>query len=180
MFHFQHNVIKGSFTGAISDRKGLIEQASGGTFFLDEIGDLPVKLQPKLLRVLKEAALEEGKGIPVIADETVGFLESYFWPGNVREIQNIAQRIMVLHDTKEILCSMLPEAVKQQSAKPDSLLSLPEQSFDLEEWTDKIILEALKKNNWNQSKTAKYLHISRNTLIYRMDKRPLLKKQKQT
>jgi len=45
---------RGSFTGAVRDKTGLIEEASGGTFFLDEIGDLPVPLQSKLLRVLEE------------------------------------------------------------------------------------------------------------------------------
>ncbi len=45
---------RGSFTGAIRDKAGLIEEASGGTFFLDEIGDMPLALQPKILRVLEE------------------------------------------------------------------------------------------------------------------------------
>src|SRR5512137_2672825 len=45
---------RGSFTGAVRDKAGLVEEASGGTFFLDEIGDLPLALQSKLLRVLEE------------------------------------------------------------------------------------------------------------------------------
>ena len=46
---------KGAFTGALSDKKGLMKEADGGTFFLDEIGDLPLNLQPKLLRALQES-----------------------------------------------------------------------------------------------------------------------------
>src|SRR6185369_5355328 len=46
--------VKGSFTGAVSDRPGLFEQANGGTLFLDEIGEVPLLLQSKLLRVLQE------------------------------------------------------------------------------------------------------------------------------
>lgn len=49
--------LKGSFTGAIADKKGLIESASGGTLFLDEIGDLPLAMQVKLLRVIQEKTL---------------------------------------------------------------------------------------------------------------------------
>jgi transcriptional regulator with GAF, ATPase, and Fis domain len=49
---------KGSFTGAVSLRKGRFELADGGTLFLDEIGDLPLEIQPKLLRVLQESKLE--------------------------------------------------------------------------------------------------------------------------
>jgi transcriptional regulator with GAF, ATPase, and Fis domain len=49
--------VKGAFTGADKDKKGLFEIAEGGTLFLDEIGDIPVSLQPKLLRVLQEGEI---------------------------------------------------------------------------------------------------------------------------
>jgi DNA-binding NtrC family response regulator len=58
--------VKGSFTGALSDRKGCFELANGGTLFLDEIGDMPVSLQAKLLRVL-----EDGCVLPVGATEVI-------------------------------------------------------------------------------------------------------------
>ncbi len=50
--------VKGSFTGATSDKPGLIEMANGGTLFIDEIGELPLRLQPKLLRVLQEKTVQ--------------------------------------------------------------------------------------------------------------------------
>jgi len=58
--------VKGSFTGATSDRKGAFEAARGGTLFLDEIGDLPLSLQPKLLRALENQEIK-----PVGSDKTL-------------------------------------------------------------------------------------------------------------
>jgi two-component system NtrC family response regulator len=235
--------IKGSFTGAVSDRSGLIAEADGGTLFLDEIGDLPIDLQPKLLRVLQErefhpvgsnksqktdarfvvathrdlnqmvkentfredlyyrlhvvpitippirertddiiplflyflkaAATEENKLLPRLEKSVIETLEKHPWPGNVREIQNIAQRLMAIHSSEIIKVADLPSSLKQMEIETSKNFELPENGIDLEDWTDKIIFEALKKNQWNQSKTASYLNISRNSLIYRMNKKNL-------
>jgi DNA-binding NtrC family response regulator len=232
--------IKGAFTGASTNRKGLIESANGGTFFMDEIGDLPLSLQPKLLRVLqereftpvganrsqkvnirficathknleemvkletfredlffrlnviplnippvrerkedvlllfrhflKENCESENRGVPIISTGAAALMEGYTWPGNVREIQNIAMRCAVLVGDS-IQISDLPISTKNVLPKEDQPYF--DESFDLEEYIDSIYIDALNKNEWNQSKTARFLGISRNSLVYRLKREKL-------
>jgi two-component system NtrC family response regulator len=128
---------------------------------------------PLFQHFLKAAAAEENKTLPRLDKSAVEILDKYVWPGNVREIQNIAQRLMVLHSGDSITAQDLPDSFRQTKSETATIFELPDDCFDLEAWTDKIVLDALNKNQWNQSRTATYLNISRNTLIYRMNKNGL-------
>src|SRR6266705_3131385 len=116
---------KGAFTGAIAQKMGRFEMADKGTLFLDEVGDIPPALQPKLLRVLQEQEFERlgsgrthkvdvrlvaatnrdlvkmfsrrmGKQVDSIPPETMAAFQWYSWPGNIRELQNLVERAVVV------------------------------------------------------------------------------------
>jgi two-component system NtrC family response regulator len=233
--------VKGSFTGATADKKGKLEVADRGTVFLDEIGELPLELQVKLLRLVQQgelakigattsttvdvrliaathrnlkAMIEDGAFredlyyrlavIPLevpplrdraddIAELTLHFLNkvrakhgrpglnlpsellSYFtryrWPGNIRELENVIERMVVLARSNDIAHSDLPEALRRDTPRLDFLpIDLPNSGISIEAIEKELILRALRKFDWNQTHAARYLDLSRKTLIYRMEK----------
>jgi DNA-binding NtrC family response regulator len=232
---------KGSFTGAISPKRGKVENADGGTLFLDEIGELPVELQVKLLRLIQEGEIEkvgatavqkvdvriiaathrnlqnliedgtfredlyyrlaviplelpplreragdipelvqalfvkarQKHGLPNLRlpPQLMPYFNAYRWPGNVRELENIIERLTVLSVGDEILLSDLPEFLRPEKPPAEAFhFELPPQGISLEAMEKELILQALRKFEWNQTKAAAFLDISRRTLIYRMEK----------
>ena len=231
---------RGAFTGAVADKKGKFEVADTGSIFLDEIGELPMNMQVKLLRVLQQRELdivgdphphtvdvrvlaathrdlqkmmkeglfredlfyrlsvaplqvpplrERREDIPLllqdildrlnarmgrevrIEPDVVQRLQRYDWPGNVRELENMLERLVVFNRSGTITTGELPENVRTPKHTIGSVgLELPEEGLSLEDLEKEVLTAALEKHGWNQSRTARYLSITRNTLIYRMQK----------
>ncbi len=232
---------KGSFTGADRMRRGRFEVASGGTIFLDEIGDIPPSMQVKLLRVLQEREIERVGGtekIPVdvriisatnrnleqkikegsfredlfyrlnivticipplhdrredilpliefftekfarqnnkegmeISKEAVDILLKYNFPGNVRELENIIERSVVLSRGSLITLSDLPMNVRGFRAEASAGQSEGETLNDKIESLEKsMIYDALAKMNGNQTQAGKLLGITERNLRYKMKK----------
>jgi DNA-binding NtrC family response regulator len=241
---------KGAFTGAMTRRQGLFEAADKSTLFLDEIGELNVNMQSKVLRALQEREIrrvgthesvkvdvriiaatnrnleeEVAKGnfredlyyrlnvvtiplpplrerstdIPQLAEyfvtrvcgeagrppmpittEAMRLLLHYHWPGNVRQLEAILQRAVLLSDGQRIDYSDLPIEVRFSalpSREPDTgptggahRFLLPPQGIDLEGVERDFILQAMEATGWVIAKAAKLLGLSYRTLQYRLEK----------
>lgn len=232
---------RGSFTGAVADKRGKFEAADGGTIFLDEIGELPSLLQVKILRVLQEREIdkvgetrpvkvdvrviaatnrdlekmiadgtfrddlyyrlavvsirmpplrERADDIPLLVDhflskhaERLGrprpevekavysAFNLYGWPGNIRELENVIERALVLDKDGGLGLDDLPERLGTREHRVANLrMELPDEGISLEDVERDLLLAALQKHNWNQTRAAAFLKITRSTLLYRMQK----------
>jgi len=226
---------KGAFTGAIAQKIGRFELADKGTLFLDEVGDIPPALQPKLLRVLQEQEFERlgstrthkvdvrlvaatnrnlmdmvnrgefrsdlyyrlnvfpvllpplrarredipalvthfaeifgrrmGREIECIPTETMSALSSYQWPGNIRELQNLIERAVILSNDG-VLSNPLPAASTEG-------VSISPGATTLRDSERTLILNTLKSLHWvigGPKGAAARLGLKRTTLIHKMQK----------
>nr|WP_255550821.1 sigma-54 dependent transcriptional regulator [Granulicella sp. dw_53] len=98
-------------------------------------------------------------------------LTVYRWPGNVRQLENVLERMLVLSESDLISVEELPEELQPPTSGSDSLwFDLPEEGISLEGIERELISRALERFGGNQTHAARYLDISRRTLIYRMEK----------
>ncbi|MFH1061175.1 MAG: sigma 54-interacting transcriptional regulator [Pseudomonadota bacterium] len=228
---------RGAFTGAAATKRGRVEEAHGGTIFLDEIGELPLTLQAKLLRFLQDReferlgstvtrqvdvriiaatnadlarAVEEGRfredlyyrlnvfpikipplrerrqDIPLLIEHFMGkfsreyarrlamdaeamdWLQNYEWPGNVREMENLVERLAIMSDGGAIGLDSLPHRLcpdRPATARPSAAAGV-----SLDEMVRRELLAALERSGWVQSRAARELGITLRQLNYRLEK----------
>ena len=232
---------RGSFTGAVSDKKGLIQSAEGGTLFLDEIADLPLHMQVKLLRVIQEKAvrpvgeqlevavdvrvlsathknlaqlvaeskfredlfyrvnvielrvpslrerpedvLELAEAIlrrlgrrmkitpPLLSKDALTALETYAFPGNVRELENILERAITLSTSGEVSAGDIElRATPGGASAPTGAPNGGALGDHLEDIEREAILKALEQTRYNKTAAAKVLGMSFRALRYRIKK----------
>lgn len=223
----------GAFTGAVKDKKGLFEEANGGSIFLDEIGEMPIELQARLLRVLETGefikvgdtktlkvdvriiaatnrdlqkeietghfrsdlfyrlsvfqitlpalrervkdipalagyfvslfAAKTNKGIPALQNEYVAALQHYHWPGNIRELKNVIERSVILHEGDELSIHNLP--VELQLANSNVSFS----AFELAAVEKQHIKKVLLHTKGNKTEAARLMNIGLTTLYRKID-----------
>jgi two-component system NtrC family response regulator len=107
-----------------------------------------------------------------IAPDAFRAMETYPWPGNVRELENALERALIFAKGDLISFADLPETIRAPRVREAATLpvELPEAGLSLEGVERELILRALEKHDWNQSRAARYLGITRHTLLYRMEK----------
>lgn len=234
--------VRGAFTGAVADKKGVFETAAGSTLFLDEIGEMSPDTQVKLLRVLEEGTFrpvgsseekrvsvriiaatnrdlklmiqkgtfredlyyrinvitihlpvlrERREDIPALIDyfvkklngkhrigrqftpEALSQLAEYRYPGNVRELRNIVERVCMLSEREMIGVEDLPQEVRRVIKRPGPGCNPGWHSLGLQQiikrTEKKMIARMLRLMNGNKVKAARMLHISRSTLYAKME-----------
>lgn len=106
-----------------------------------------------------------------IANDAMKLLKNYYWPGNIRELENVIERIVILATEPYIKAGELPlEILGLRKKSKEAIIYFPEEGINLENVERELIIKALNISGYNQSKTAGLLGITRSALIYRMQK----------
>src|SRR5205823_6213565 len=164
---------KGAFTGADHPKPGKIELAHGGTLFLDEIESISVVMQGKLLRVLEDqkvhrlgggASIPVEKGINTISKHVVNVLMDYAWPGNIRELQNILARAIVLAAGPIIDAVDLLDLIPQPQPKENGAILCASLDEWMTEQEKRFLEQKLEDFGGNVALTAKSCGIGLRTL----------------
>ena len=113
---------------------------------------------------LEKANNNLNKNVKGFSGEVWDAFRAHHWPGNLRELQNVIKRAVLLTSTEEIETSALPKEVIDSNGKPESSKNFSKSDFE----KDRII-KALKKTNFNKSKAAKLLQVTRKTLYNKIN-----------
>lgn len=176
----------------VSTNKNLKEETEKGKFRSDlyhRLSAFPIEVPPLRDRredipllanyFLNKIILELHREMPVISGEAMKYLMEYSYPGNIRELKNIVERMVILSNTKAISVEDLPLEIKMKSDTLENktvigvgpLKDILEQEiYDLAEVEKVVIATALQKTRWNKQETAKLLGIGRTTLYEKIRK----------
>ncbi len=122
--------------------------------------------------MMKKYGIESGRGKKTMSPEALDLLMKYDWPGNIRELENVIERLVILCRDEVIRPEHLPQNIKKE---PQEKLNIFIPDKPLEEIEKQYIYEVLKDTKWNKSKSAKILGIERRTLYNKIDKYNLKK-----
>ncbi|MFZ5987799.1 MAG: sigma-54-dependent transcriptional regulator [Bacillota bacterium] len=119
---------------------------------------------------ISKFAKEMNKGPIKVDEDVLDILTHYDYPGNIRELENIIERLVILAPDGRITASVLPKEVLKGAYSKKDIFLLPPEGISLEEVEESLVRQALDMSKGNQTQAAKLLGISRHALIYRMEK----------
>jgi transcriptional regulator with PAS, ATPase and Fis domain len=138
---------------------------------LPPLRDRPEDIPELVQHLFLKSKQKHGRQELQLPESLLPRFSNYGWPGNIRELENVIERLVVLTARDMISADDLPEFLKRENSLPGSIqLDLSPQGISLDAVEKDLIMKALEKFDWNQTQAAKYLDISRRTLIYRMEK----------
>src|SRR5687767_6750593 len=162
--------------------RNLEEQVKHGTFREDlyyRLNVLPIELPPLRARAEDIPRLvhyfvdiyntEFKKRVRRVAPETMKRLQSYGWPGNIRELRNAIERAMLLSDSDELSDADFPLATGAPPRLSEGV-QLPAHGIDLEQLERSLVVQALERSGWNQTRAATLLGVNRDQIRYRIEK----------
>ncbi len=126
-------------------------------------GDIPLLLDFFLRK-------HEASATVVVDDEVIEKFKGYPWPGNVREMENVVEQMLILRQDDRLRSDDLPDRISRKNTATNNVLNLPDEGYSLEDLEREAVVQALNKCNWNKSKAAEFLRIPRHTLLYRLEK----------
>jgi DNA-binding NtrC family response regulator len=104
--------------------------------------------------------------------DAVDALVAYSWPGNVRELENIVERLLIMRSGDTVTLGDIPEKMLNENRRRAgaAVFTLPDEGYSLEQLEREVVVNALERNDWNQTAAARFLRIPRHTLMYRLEK----------
>lgn len=230
----------GAFTGATHRKTGLFEAAASGTLLLDEVGDLPLLTQTKILRVLQDKEIrriggkesikidvrivaatnkdlekevaegrfredlfyrlkvvtismpalrdrredipelvsfflskynkEFGRRVKAVSESALKAMVSYYWPGNIRQLESVVERAILMADTDTIMLEDIKSELRLPLEKASISMELPDEGINFEDLEKELIKKAMLKSNNVAAKAARLLGMSYKTFWYRLEK----------
>jgi two-component system NtrC family response regulator len=145
----------------------------------------PLRERQEDISLLSEHFLKiraPGKSINVHPEVLEAF-KAYHWPGNIRELQNVIERMLIFRSGDNLSPEYLPQEILRDRAKievsGEGFIQLPLQGASLEALERQIVVKALEMNGWNQARAARFLQVPRHILLYRMEKYEIQMPEKQ-